>query len=155
MSSPNPSPGAPTPEEQPLGERNFIEELLAEAELDLAGRRGDTAVAEAVLDFKRHQIAVIEADLHRRRQRIAVIEADVRLLQRRQRARQRMRTRHARRRRALRVARTCTRIALTAFGRFSFTVATYLFIHGLPGSTEMFGAAATAWAAAIAFPPVR
>ncbi|AVH54497.1 MULTISPECIES: hypothetical protein [Streptomyces] len=155
MSSLNPSPGAPTPQGQPLGERNFLEELLAEAELDLAGRRGEAAVAEAVLDFKRHQIAVIEADLHRRRQRIAVIEADVRVLQRHQRARQRMRSRRARRRRVLRTARTCTRIALTAFGCFSFTVATYLFIHGLPGSTEMFGAAASAWAAAIALPPVR
>ncbi|WP_406364417.1 hypothetical protein [Streptomyces sp. NBC_00645] len=143
------------PEGQPFGERNFVEELLAEAELDLAGRRGQAAVAEAVLDFKRHQIVVIEADLHRRRQRIAVIEADVRVLQRRQRSRQRMRTRRARRRRALRVARTCTRVALTAFGCFSFTVAAYLFIHGLPGSTEMFGAAASAWAAAIALPPVR
>ncbi|MFF3891272.1 hypothetical protein [Streptomyces sp. NPDC001914] len=153
MSSPNPSPGGPTPEGRPPGERNFLEELLAEAELDLAGRRGEAGAAEAALDFKRYQITVIEADLHRRRQ-IAVIEADVRVLQRHQRARRRSRSRRARRRRALRVARTCTRIALTAFGCFSFAVATYLFIQGLPGSTEMFGAAATAWAAAIAFPPV-
>ncbi|MCX4993771.1 hypothetical protein [Streptomyces sp. NBC_00568] len=66
-------------------------------------------MAEAVLDIKRHQIAVIEAD--------------VRVLQRRQRARQCMRTRRARRGRALRGARTCTRIALTAFGCYDDSIA--------------------------------
>ncbi|WP_326762797.1 hypothetical protein OHB35_52990 [Streptomyces phaeochromogenes] len=128
-----------TPERgrNPYEGRDFVTEFLASAERELLRRRGEASAVEAALG--------------RHLQEIAVIEADVRHLKRRQRS--------ARRRilrcRALRAANTATRVTLVIFGFFSFTVASILFINGLPGSTEMFSAAASAWAAAIALPPVR
>ncbi|MFI6341064.1 hypothetical protein [Streptomyces sp. NPDC050535] len=129
--------GTPVRGQNPYDGRGFVTEYLAEAERELLRRRGEASAVEAVLG--------------RQLQEIAVIEADVRLLKRRQRSSRR----RILRRRALRAARTATRVTLVIFGVFSFIVASILFMNGLPGSTEMFSAAASAWAAAIALPPVR